>query len=224
MLGAMFSGNYQVQRDKDGRYFVDADGDNFEHILRYLRFADLPPPDSMEKVYKDAVFFGLTELAEELERYPPIMSRIMKEKFRSRFTGYHEAFNEIICAASDSCNLAIKTPTSNVIVSVLARWMPPAAADFDVNHICSFDRFSGTKSTADVTIGPWDVDTFEDDYIRTLHQNLEERGFVVVYNVIGPCQYRCELADDSNIARFDECRRMFYRFTFHWARSLTAFK
>ena len=37
MLAAMFSGRHNVQKDEDGRYFIDRDGTHFRYILNYLR-------------------------------------------------------------------------------------------------------------------------------------------------------------------------------------------
>jgi len=37
MLAAMFSGRHFVQKDEDGRYFIDRDGTHFRYILNFLR-------------------------------------------------------------------------------------------------------------------------------------------------------------------------------------------
>lgn len=37
MLAAMFSGRHFVQKDEDGRYFIDWDGTHFRYILNFLR-------------------------------------------------------------------------------------------------------------------------------------------------------------------------------------------
>lgn len=37
MLCAMFSGSCPIDRDSDGRYFIDRDGKYFSYILNYLR-------------------------------------------------------------------------------------------------------------------------------------------------------------------------------------------
>jgi BTB/POZ domain-containing protein KCTD7/14 len=37
MLAAMFSGRHNVNKDEDGRYFIDRDGTHFRYILNYLR-------------------------------------------------------------------------------------------------------------------------------------------------------------------------------------------
>lgn len=56
MLAAMFSGNYDVKKDQHGRYFIDADGENFHYILNYLRYGELPPQEISPKIYREAVY------------------------------------------------------------------------------------------------------------------------------------------------------------------------
>lgn len=75
MLGAMFSGLHRQPQDHDGRYFIDADAAAFDCILRYLRDGELPPPDMTERVYRAAIYFGLQDLAGELEFTPGIMAQ-----------------------------------------------------------------------------------------------------------------------------------------------------
>lgn len=74
MLGAMFSGMHRQPQDKNGCYFIDADGDTFACILRYLRDGELPPTDMIERVYNSALYFGLQDLVSELEMTPKIMA------------------------------------------------------------------------------------------------------------------------------------------------------
>ena len=68
----MFSGKHPQPQDKNGRYFIDADGDTFVYILRYLRHKQLPPKDMIEEVYRAAQYFGPQDLLDELEGMPQI--------------------------------------------------------------------------------------------------------------------------------------------------------
>ena len=72
MLAAMFSGQHPQPHDKKGRYFIDADGDTFAYILRYLRHKQLPPHDVIQEVYGAAQYFGPQALIDELEGMPQI--------------------------------------------------------------------------------------------------------------------------------------------------------
>ncbi|XP_046563928.1 BTB/POZ domain-containing protein KCTD7-like isoform X2 [Haliotis rubra] len=65
MLAAMFSGRQPVIQDKDGRYFIDVDGDVFVHVLNFLRFETMPPPEAAADVRKYADYFGLDVLKED---------------------------------------------------------------------------------------------------------------------------------------------------------------
>ncbi|KAI8486598.1 hypothetical protein Bbelb_355730 [Branchiostoma belcheri] len=72
MLAAMFSGRHLVVKDKDGRYFIERDGANFGHILNFLRDGRLPPVDKAKDVYHEALYYGITPLADILRRHRTI--------------------------------------------------------------------------------------------------------------------------------------------------------
>ncbi|EGC36135.1 hypothetical protein DICPUDRAFT_91894, partial [Dictyostelium purpureum] len=63
MLGVMFSGRYELPRDKDGRVFIDRDGKLFGYILSYLRDGPLwnPPVDIdlKRKIELEMSYYGL---------------------------------------------------------------------------------------------------------------------------------------------------------------------
>ena len=85
MLAAMFSGRHPVAKDQDGRYFMDADGDLFAHILNYLRFETLPPANVSLDVYQYAVYFGIQSLVEKMELYEPVVHERYLEKIKSLY-------------------------------------------------------------------------------------------------------------------------------------------
>ena len=64
----MFSGKHPVTMDKDGRYFLDSDGDIFLHILNFLRHEEFPPVNVSARVIKYAVYFGIQRLVDALEQ------------------------------------------------------------------------------------------------------------------------------------------------------------
>jgi hypothetical protein len=70
MLGAMFSGRYPIQKDKDGNYFIDRDGTHFSHILNFLRDEScMPPKKSAQEVMKEVLFYGIGQLEKRLKLY-----------------------------------------------------------------------------------------------------------------------------------------------------------
>ncbi|XP_071118482.1 uncharacterized protein [Haliotis cracherodii] len=81
MLAAMFSGRHPVAKDKDGRYFIDVDGDVFVHILNFLRFGKMPPPERAQEVNEYAEYFGLQELkAPVTEDFEKVLYGVWKMK------------------------------------------------------------------------------------------------------------------------------------------------
>ncbi|XP_046331036.2 BTB/POZ domain-containing protein KCTD7-like [Haliotis rufescens] len=67
-LAGMFSGRHPVAKDKDGRYFIDMDGDVFVHILNFLRIGTMPPPERAKEVRDYASGFGLNVLFTAIAR------------------------------------------------------------------------------------------------------------------------------------------------------------
>jgi len=80
MLGAMFSGRYELIKNDEGRIFIDRDGKYFRYILEFLRDGewDLPETDTvlLKKIIKDISYFGLEHtLPEKLQQ-----KKLKKEK------------------------------------------------------------------------------------------------------------------------------------------------
>jgi len=73
---AFFSGRWIHRKLADGSYFVDADGDSFEHVLKYMRLKTMPlfwkpsvgfDHDKYLSLQVTAEFFGVAALAEWIE-------------------------------------------------------------------------------------------------------------------------------------------------------------
>ena len=58
-------------KDEHGRYFIDADGPMFAHILNYLRVGQLPPSEVASEVCRHAGYFGIQSLVEKLQGQVP---------------------------------------------------------------------------------------------------------------------------------------------------------
>jgi len=71
MLALMFSGNMKSAMDKDGRYFIDADGNMFKYILNFLRRNKLFLPKDFNEcllnhLLSEAEFFQITPLIDTI--------------------------------------------------------------------------------------------------------------------------------------------------------------
>ncbi|KAK6188954.1 hypothetical protein SNE40_005023 [Patella caerulea] len=226
MLGAMFSGKFDVQKDQNGKYFIDADGEMFSHILRYLRYSELPPYSLCEKVYKDACYFGINELVEELERTPPLVGRKMRERFRSRIKGYDQFVNELIKKITNINHLGTSTPISSLRILLFEAPNNHDYPDFDVNHDCFMTQTDAAGETltlmSQVSLGPWSVNLDEDNLMKILIQDLEERRFVCNYKINGTCHYKCiiprALRANHRGQKMLCCPKMFYTVQFHWTK------
>ncbi|KAF7645747.1 hypothetical protein LDENG_00198540 [Lucifuga dentata] len=72
MLGAMFTGQIPVLRDKQGNVFIDRDGKVFRYILNYLRSSCLDLPSGFSELAllrREADFFQIRPLLQEIGRY-----------------------------------------------------------------------------------------------------------------------------------------------------------
>uniref|UniRef100_A0A8C8YX29 BTB/POZ domain-containing protein KCTD7 n=1 Tax=Prolemur simus TaxID=1328070 RepID=A0A8C8YX29_PROSS len=72
MLAAMFSGRHYIPTDSEGRYFIDRDGTHFGDVLNFLRSGDLPPWERVRAVYKEAQYYAIGPLLEQLENMQPL--------------------------------------------------------------------------------------------------------------------------------------------------------
>lgn len=81
MLADMFSGRHQLTKDDSGRYFIDADGDIFSHILNFLRVGQLPPQEVSSEVSRYAEYFGIQSLVKKLEQVSWVSSNLFTNTY-----------------------------------------------------------------------------------------------------------------------------------------------
>lgn len=112
LLCDVFSGKATVEKDKDGRYFIDCDGDVFWLILEFLRFGFVPPLCKALEVYRYAKIFKLKGLITILERYYPVQSQ---KRIKATFDnlderkGLYEDFRSKVLEEIKDLNCADKT-------------------------------------------------------------------------------------------------------------------
>lgn len=206
MLSAMFSGKYAVIKDKADRFFIDADGEHFIHILNYLRYGDLPPNLIAETIYREATYFGINGLVKELETFPQILAKVQRNNFRRLFPGYTECLEMIIKASS----VETTSQTSDIKILIYGKEINPAHEDFNKFHICSCKGMKKRLYTAETILGPWKGDSTEKDVLNCIIFDLEYRGFTVTSRFYAPCSYEYQ-----GIC----CKKSFYNICFHWWKS-----
>ena len=115
-LAAMFDGQLPVSKDKHGRYFIDADGAVFTHILEYLRFEHLPPDDFMMRVHEYAEYFGLQSLVRRTALHSAVHEAQQLRWSRMLYSNYSEMLKGVL----ERINNAKYGPT--VIVFAVVRF------------------------------------------------------------------------------------------------------
>ena len=139
MLAAMFSGRHPCSKDKDGRFFIDADGEIFYHILNYLRFDEIPSGDMALSVYKQARYYGLQSLIGRLESYSSVQFEKYLEKIRSAYPWYRDMIEKCF---EDLNNRQLNQIGVNVNISFLLYRMSE-------EEMCPGCRKNVWKSVAD---------------------------------------------------------------------------
>ena len=87
LLGRMFSGRQEVNKDNSGKYFIDRDGSLFRYILDFLRTKRLHLPEDfceIERLKTEAEFFEMEDLEQQLEQYSKRRERaatVVSEQF-----------------------------------------------------------------------------------------------------------------------------------------------
>uniref|UniRef100_A0A667IV96 BTB/POZ domain-containing protein KCTD7 n=1 Tax=Lynx canadensis TaxID=61383 RepID=A0A667IV96_LYNCA len=96
MLAAMFSGRHYIPTDSEGRYFIDRDGTHFGDVLNFLRSGDLPPRDRVRAVYKEAQYYAIGPLLEQLENMQPLKGEKVRQAFLGLMPYYKDHLERIV--------------------------------------------------------------------------------------------------------------------------------
>lgn len=123
-LAAMFTGRSPVYKDKDGRYFIEADPTSFRAILHFLLYDELPFKDTgfspaaghhgggglfggfsgssnintrnIEMLYKDSVNLGLKRLSEAMKLFQANFMNSKMDEYRLKIRGYDKTMAAIL--------------------------------------------------------------------------------------------------------------------------------
>ncbi|XP_076997145.1 BTB/POZ domain-containing protein KCTD7 isoform X2 [Tamandua tetradactyla] len=96
MLAAMFSGRHYIPTDAEGRYFIDRDGTHFGDVLNFLRSGDLPPQERVRAVYKEAQYYAIGPLLEQLENMQPLKGEKVRQAFLGLMPYYKDHLERIV--------------------------------------------------------------------------------------------------------------------------------
>ena len=95
MLAAMFSGRYEIERYKDGAFFIDRDGTHFRFILNYLRNGELILPDGatfLKELEVETKFYLIQGILDDLVSEGPQNFKesviLTNEEHRSVLSGW----------------------------------------------------------------------------------------------------------------------------------------
>ncbi|CAF1465456.1 unnamed protein product [Rotaria magnacalcarata] len=153
MLAVMFSGRYNLVRDKTERIFIDRDGRSFGHILNYIRSNQMPSESIALDVLHEAEFFCISSLITKLENSSPcVISLRRRESFRRLIPDYEHMKVDIINKSTENRS---SFQESRVVITQLdhtkLKGTIPCyncSREFvTVNHACAFDGL-----TADLQI------------------------------------------------------------------------
>ena len=95
-LAAMFTGKQPIDKDKDGRYFIDANGYIFGNILKYLRSGEITSYHVSLEEYDLAVQLGIKGFVEKARNFKSIVTAEEIKKIKSWYPEYEETFNKVV--------------------------------------------------------------------------------------------------------------------------------
>ncbi|XP_043859028.1 BTB/POZ domain-containing protein KCTD7 isoform X2 [Dromiciops gliroides] len=213
MLAAMFSGRHYIPTDAEGRYFIDRDGTHFGDVLNFLRSGDLPPRDRVRAVYKEAQYYAIGPLLEQLENVQPLKG----EKVRQAFLGlmpYYKDHLERIVEIAQLRAVQRKARFAKLKVCVFKEEMPITPYECPLFNSLRFERsesdspFFEHHCEVDVSFGPWEAVADVYDLLHCLVTDLSAQGLTVDHQCIGVC--------DKHLVNHYYCKRPIYEFKITW--------
>ncbi|XP_050177870.1 BTB/POZ domain-containing protein KCTD7 isoform X1 [Myiozetetes cayanensis] len=213
MLAAMFSGRHYIPTDAEGRYFIDRDGTYFGDILNFLRSGDLPPRERVRSVYKEAQYYSIGPLLDNLEDIQPLKGEKVRQAFLGLMPYYKDHLERIIEIAKLRA-MQRKARFAKLKVCVFKEEMP--ITPYECPHFNSL-RFERSESETklfehhcevDVSFGPWEAVADVYDLLHCIVTDLSDRGITVDHQCIGVC--------DKHLINHYYCKRPIYEFKITW--------
>lgn len=197
-LAAMFTDKQTTEKDKDGRYFICADGQSFSHILNFLRYGTHPKPEETPDLYPLAKSLGLKELTKEFERSSGMMEKSLSDRIKTKIGDYQTLYDKTLDKIfTNQANADIyQSPylSTEVVISVSTAGSGDEESTDDgekyplpgADHICTgYDDVS-----ADV-MHDSKFNGTEENLLNFLIHNLWKDGYNFNYNT-GSSMTRCK--------------------------------
>ncbi|XP_056909346.1 BTB/POZ domain-containing protein KCTD7 isoform X1 [Takifugu flavidus] len=241
MLAAMFSGRHYIPRDADGRYFIDRDGtyfgsfsssfvlkvipgfaaesdenskaDTILDILNFLREGELPHRDRVCAVHREAQYYAIGPLLENLEDIQPLTGEKVRQAFLDLLPYYRDNLERIVEIAKLRA-MQKKARFAKLKVCVYKEEMPITPYERPLFNSLRFERSESEVKLfehhceVDVSFGPWEAVADVYDLLHCIVSDLEERGISAEQQCIGVC--------DKHLINHYYCKRPIYEFKITW--------
>ncbi|XP_078682332.1 BTB/POZ domain-containing protein KCTD7-like isoform X1 [Branchiostoma floridae x Branchiostoma belcheri] len=205
MLAAMFSGRHHVQMDEERRYFIDSDPTYFLHILTFLRREQLPPTEIAREVAKEAQYYGIDALVDQLNQCQPLFGELIgRQEFVKQVPNYRKNLEEMISIAKEKAFGSRETRVTMRVFKEPPETSSPPPDFVTLEHTCTFEYA--------VSFGPWDASPGVKDLVDCIALDLKERRFDIQHQKKGECYKAAGRLGGRNFC----CERQFFEFTFKW--------
>uniref|UniRef100_A0A3P9IAW7 BTB/POZ domain-containing protein KCTD7 n=2 Tax=Oryzias TaxID=8089 RepID=A0A3P9IAW7_ORYLA len=213
MLAAMFSGRHYIPRDAEGRFFIDRDGVYFGDILNFLREGELPLRDRVRAVYREAQYYSIGPLLDQLEDTQPLTGEKVRQAFLDLLPYYKDNLERIVEIAKLRA-MQKKARFAKLKICVYKEEMPITPYERPLFNSLRFERSESEAKLfehhceVDVSFGPWEAVADVYDLLHCIVGDLAERGIAAEQQCIGVC--------DKHLISHYYCKRPIYEFKITW--------
>ncbi|XP_072303074.1 BTB/POZ domain-containing protein KCTD7 [Eucyclogobius newberryi] len=213
MLAAMFSGRYHVPQDSEGRYFIDRDGHYFGDVLNFLREGELPSRDRVRALHREAQYYSIGPLLEQLEDTQPLTGEKVRQAFLDLLPYYRDNLERIVEIAKLRA-MQKKARFAKLKICVYKEEMPITPYERPLFNSLRFERSDSEAKLfehhceVDVSFGPWEAVADVYDLLHCIVSDLSERGISAEQQCIGVC--------DKHLINHYYCKRPIYEFKITW--------
>ncbi|XP_020787936.1 BTB/POZ domain-containing protein KCTD7 [Boleophthalmus pectinirostris] len=213
MLAAMFSGRYHIPQDSEGRYFIDRDGHYFGDVLNFLREGELPPRERVRAVHREAQYYSIGPLLEQLEDTQPLTGEKVRQAFLDLLPYYRDNLERIVEIAKLRA-MQKKARFAKLKICVYKEEMPITPYERPLFNSLRFERSDSEAKLfehhceVDVSFGPWEAVADVYDLLHCIVSDLAERGISAEQQCIGVC--------DKHLINHYYCKRPIYEFKITW--------